>query len=1424
MTMKKIIVATIAAAALSWGAPAMAQSGCPTIINGAVLTAGQWNACFAAKQNTLGYVPVNKAGDTMLGPFVTFPSATLKSGFNVPPGAAPASPINGDMWSTSAGFFVRVNGVTIGPLAGATGSSFAGTSPITVSYPAGVVTYAFDFTVANTFLAQQTNQGATTTSPGWYAQLAGDTVPRVRVGLNAVDVASIGFGSGSATRDTFIERAGAAALRHGAPDAAAPVAQTIGFQNVVAGTSNAAGADATMAGSRSTGSATGGGFIFQTSPLGTAGTSQNALVTALRIYGTGGVTVGSAPTGGDQGAGKVNVSGGYYVNGALISPTGAGLTGQMLNGVTSGAPAWTYAPTLGASGTAGSLAFGNATSGTVTLQPVTGALGSVTAQLPANSGILAELNYAQTWSALQGFNDNDFGLNGSSSGNLILRAAAVSGSSVVRFPAGSTDFSATGGTSNVLRQSSAGAAITVGQLAASDLSNGTSGSGAVCLVTNCALVTPSLGVATATSMAIGGATIGANALAVTGTSLFNSGVTMSAALTYGGVTLSNAVTGTGPMVLGTNASLMTPNINLATGTSLALNGCSISTNALCATGSAVFSGTVTGTDHIAGASNSIYWTGRSTFTSPADGIITLNNNAGTAFSRLQFGGTTSSFPAAKRNAAALNFRLADDSADAAITAAAGSFSGAVSVTSASATALAVGLNGATNPALLVDASTAFSATGIKIKSAAAGGGVAISVITSGTNENLALDAAGSGTIVIGGTSTGAITLTRATTLSAALTYGGVTLTNAVTGTGRMVLDANSTIAGLTVTGSFTATGLVTNASLANPATTVNGQTCTLGSTCTITAAATGITVNTTNVTGATAGKVLYSDGTLLQAYTITGTAGSVVMSNAPSIVGGSITALTALAIRDTSAAFDVTLAAVSSTALTAGRALTFDVVNAARTVKLGANLTIATDPGAVTGALKSNGAGTFAQAACGDLSNAVATCSSTDAANLSGTLASARISGSYTGITGVGTLAAGTLTTGVTINGASVTWGSQIAGANVAIVANASGSPSATFGVFKADGTTIQCTTGVCTAVGAAATSISAGGSTSISSGLVGYALTNSGGNVANNQLFSTAGGNVNKFRNGTFLIWQRGTTSLYNSGGTAIYTADGWQVTQATTSGTCSRDTGNNGALYSLKCIGAASNTGTTFLQRIESSEATSLAGATVTVQFQYKQSTGGAITPKVSTCYASAADNFSTCTADLAATSVTSCAASTWCTESYTFTANASATNGYQITLDCNTGLTAGQACWISAADVRVTPGVATGVNSNPPAPELRNLVAEQTQSFRYFEKSYSALVAPGTAQGAGSVGLTFTWPTIAASQVQTVQYKVLMRLSSPSLSIYDSAGTAGKVDYLNCGVAWVANQPALTSLNNDAGFSAYTSTSGCGMSFGYGASAEL
>lgn len=73
-------------------------------------------------------------------------------------------------------------------------------------------------------------------------------------------------------------------------------------------------------------------------------------------------------------------------------------------------------------------------------------------------------------------------------------------------------------------------------------------------------------------------------------------------------------------------------------------------------------------DMLAGTGGYLGWTGsRSRLYSSTDGNITLRDSAGTSFGALQFGGTTSSFPAWKRNGAAFDARLADESGYASIT-------------------------------------------------------------------------------------------------------------------------------------------------------------------------------------------------------------------------------------------------------------------------------------------------------------------------------------------------------------------------------------------------------------------------------------------------------------------------------------------------------------------------------------------------------------------------------------------------------------------------------------------------------------------------------------------------------------------------------------------------------------------------------------
>jgi len=118
------------------------------------------------------------------------------------------------------------------------------------------------------------------------------------LGANALAVTGSSLLTGSLQlggSDLILTRKAAASLQLGATDAAVAVAQTLNVQSVLAGTSNTAGKNFTINGSRGTGSGNGGNILFQVAPAGVAGTTQNALTSALAIGGSGGVTVyGSA--------------------------------------------------------------------------------------------------------------------------------------------------------------------------------------------------------------------------------------------------------------------------------------------------------------------------------------------------------------------------------------------------------------------------------------------------------------------------------------------------------------------------------------------------------------------------------------------------------------------------------------------------------------------------------------------------------------------------------------------------------------------------------------------------------------------------------------------------------------------------------------------------------------------------------------------------------------------------------------------------------------------------------------------------------------------------------------------------------------------------------------------------------------------------
>lgn len=155
--MRKLMIAAVAALVFSSHA-ALGQSS-PALYAGQVPTAAQWNSYFAAKQDALGYTPLNRSGDSMLGRLSLWPSATSGSGFNVGIGIAPTTPGNGDVWMTSAGLYYRLGGVTylIAPttspvfnqisLAGSTSGSVVLKVPAiagsnTITFPAGTTDFS----------------------------------------------------------------------------------------------------------------------------------------------------------------------------------------------------------------------------------------------------------------------------------------------------------------------------------------------------------------------------------------------------------------------------------------------------------------------------------------------------------------------------------------------------------------------------------------------------------------------------------------------------------------------------------------------------------------------------------------------------------------------------------------------------------------------------------------------------------------------------------------------------------------------------------------------------------------------------------------------------------------------------------------------------------------------------------------------------------------------------------------------------------------------------------------------------------------------------------------------------------------------------------------------------------------------------------
>jgi len=79
-------------------------------------TAGTWGLNFSTINCGGLFVTKPSHPNIISRTAVSASAATGGAGLNVPHGVAPAAPVNGDMWTTTAGLYVRINGATVGPL------------------------------------------------------------------------------------------------------------------------------------------------------------------------------------------------------------------------------------------------------------------------------------------------------------------------------------------------------------------------------------------------------------------------------------------------------------------------------------------------------------------------------------------------------------------------------------------------------------------------------------------------------------------------------------------------------------------------------------------------------------------------------------------------------------------------------------------------------------------------------------------------------------------------------------------------------------------------------------------------------------------------------------------------------------------------------------------------------------------------------------------------------------------------------------------------------------------------------------------------------------------------------------------------------------------------------------------------------------
>lgn len=205
-----------------------------------------------------------------------FTSTTSAAAINIPEGSVPSAPVNGDMWTTTAGLFVQIGGATVGPLStGGVGCTVSGTvnQMISNNGSSGCQTSTATLTTAGA-IAGVTSFSATgvTSSGAITAGAAGNINWTGRGILSSPTGGDIQLGGG---------------------DAATAIAQTLSLQSAT--TAGNAGANGLVNLSKGATTGAGGDLTFQCAPTGTIGYKVCFTLNHLGVPVAPGFTVSTLP-------------------------------------------------------------------------------------------------------------------------------------------------------------------------------------------------------------------------------------------------------------------------------------------------------------------------------------------------------------------------------------------------------------------------------------------------------------------------------------------------------------------------------------------------------------------------------------------------------------------------------------------------------------------------------------------------------------------------------------------------------------------------------------------------------------------------------------------------------------------------------------------------------------------------------------------------------------------------------------------------------------------------------------------------------------------------------------------------------------------------------------------------------------------------